>query len=117
MLPPPPGSALRTAAGKLPPSLSSGRLTAQRAVQAQRDKGRVRAVEAGPATARRAWGREIGAARKAAVASRNEITKKNPTSVMADLNQGRLRYSGAFSSAPSSAPFQKSYNNRRQFGA
>lgn len=117
VLPAPAGSPSAVAAAKAWPSRAPGRLTAVRAVQAQRDKGRARAIEAGPTTARRALGREIGAAKKARLAQTTELVRKNPTSPMADLNQGRLRYSGAFSSSAFRAPFQSSYNARRSFGA
>jgi hypothetical protein len=117
VMPPPPGSPAALAVSKLPAALAPGRLTAVRAIQAQRDKGRARAVEAGPLEARRAWGREIRSAKNASVAASTILTRRNPASPQADLTTGRKRYSSAFSSSRFSAPFQKSNNSRRAYGA
>jgi len=105
------------AVAKTAPVFSAGRLTQTRAVQSQRDKSRARSVEAGPKEAQRAFGREVRAAKVAKVAAGQRMTRQNPASTQADLNTGRLRYTGAFSSSPFRAPFQKSYNSRRSFGA
>jgi hypothetical protein len=105
------------AVSKVAPVFGAQRLTAMRAVQAQRDKSRARAVEAGPREGLRAFGREVRAGKIAKQAATVRMTRQNPASPQADLNTGRLRYTGAFSSSPFKAPFQKSYNARRSFGA
>lgn len=99
------------------PIHSPGRLTAIRAIQAQRDKARASQVQASPLEARRAVASEVRSSKIARKAAGTRLTRKNPASPMADLNRGVLRYTGAFSSSPQRAPFQKSWNIRRSFGA
>lgn len=117
VLPAPASSVAGVVTSKVAPVFGAQRLTAIRAVQQQRDKGRARAVEAGPKEALRAFGREVRAAKVAKVAAGVRMTRQNPASPQADLNTGRLRYSGAFTASPFRAPFQKSYNARRSYGA
>jgi len=117
VLPPPANRVAVAAVSKPAPIYSDGRLTAARAIQAQRDKSRVRAVEAGPKQAAKAYGREMRTLHNAKVAAGVRMTRQNPASPQADQLTGRLRYTGAFSSSPFAAPFQKSYNARRSFGA
>jgi hypothetical protein len=102
---------------KQAPAFASGRLTAVHAIQAQRDKSRVRAIEAGPRQAAQAYGREVRSLKHAKMAASTRLTRQNPASPQADLGTGRLRYTGAFTSSPFYAPFQKSWNSRRSFGA
>lgn len=102
---------------KVAPAFGPARLTAIRAVQAQRDKGRVRAAEASRKEGARSLAREARTIKHAMIGSSMRMTRLNPPSPQADLLTGRLRYSGAFTSSPFSAPFQKSYNARRSFGA
>lgn len=116
VLPPPKMTGVPTAS-KVAPALAPSRLTAVRAVQAQRDKGRVRAKEAGRKEEARMIGRERRAVKNAGMAIQTRLTRQNPASPQADLVTGRLRYSGAFSSTAFKAPFQKSYNSRRSYGA
>lgn len=59
VLPPPSSVPSAVKAARTPPAFAAGRLTAVRAIEAQRDKGRARAVEAGPVEAARSFGRQV----------------------------------------------------------
>lgn len=102
---------------KTPPAFKPARMTALNVVQAGRDKGRARASMASPREAIRSVGRQVRSAKRSKIASTTTLTRQNPPVPFADLNRGRLRYSGAFSSGIFRAPFQKSWNSRRSFGA
>lgn len=114
VLPPPARGPL---VGARPPLQAPARLTALNVVQAQRDKARARAIQASPAQAAKAVERARTNQRIAAKAAGVRLIRQNPPSPLGDLRTGMMRYSGAFSAQPFFAPFQRSNNARRAFGA